>query len=425
MPRKPISISQLNAYIAKLISTDTALSDIAAFGEVSNFKVHGSGHVYFSLVDEGSRIDCFLPSGIYRGLGFKLADGAEVVAEGYVNVYEKGGRYSLTIRRLVSGGQGDLSQAFEQLKQKLAEKGYFDESHKKPLPVFPKTIAVVTSNTGAAINDIRKIITSRNSVADILIFPTLVQGEGAAEMIASRIRQANADFPEADVMIVGRGGGSSEDLWAFNEEAVADAIFHSKIPVISAVGHETDFTIADFVADRRAETPTAAVMMAAPDTDELAEDLDMALGQIRRRVSGLASNMELRLRANNMGALISRLKQGISERETHTAALLERISVAMRAKVGRAPEFERHLSSIRNAVHKMVDRAAYRAQGQSERIDALNPLGVLTRGYAIIEVDGGGVVSQASALAPGQGICARFADGTATATVKEVELDGK
>jgi len=307
VPKKPIRVSQLNAYLARLIASDGVLSDVAVTGEISNFKLHGSGHVYFSLIDEMSRIDCFLPSGIYRGIGMDLSDGKEVVAEGYVNVYEKGGRYSLTIRRLVAAGQGDLSLAFERLKKKLSEKGYFEEVHKKPLPSFPERVAIVTSETGAAVQDMLKIIQARNSVADVFVFPTLVQGAGAAEMIAARIRQVNEDYPETDVMIVGRGGGSAEDLNAFNEEAVADAIFNSVIPVISAVGHETDFTIADFVADVRAETPTAAAAMAVPDTGELLDDIEALFSQVKSGIKGRLSNMELKLRVNNINALLGAL----------------------------------------------------------------------------------------------------------------------
>ena len=420
MARKPVRVSQLNAYLARLIAADGVLSDIAVIGEVSNFKRHGSGHVYFSLKDEASRVDCFLPAGVYGGLGFRLADGVEAVAEGYVNVYEKGGRYSLTVRRITEAGQGDLALAFERLKQKLSEKGYFDEAAKKPLPAFPLSIAIVTSETGAAVNDMVKIITSRNNVVDILIFPTLVQGEGAADMIAGRIRQVNADYADTDVIIVGRGGGSSEDLAAFNEEAVADAIYGSRIPVISAVGHETDFTIADFVADRRAETPTAAAALAAPDTWELAEDVEEVFAQVRGCMTALVSRSGLRLRANNMDALLGRLKSGISERAMHADALKASIQGAARMKAGRGAELSSIKASICNIVHGRAERAAYRVRLQAEKLEVLDPLRVLSRGYAIIEDQGGRAVSRAAELQPGQKISARFADGRAAAAVEDV-----
>ncbi|MCL1896520.1 MAG: exodeoxyribonuclease VII large subunit [Clostridiales bacterium] len=420
MARKPVRVSQLNAYIARLLASDGVLSDLAVTGEVSNFKRHGSGHVYFSLVDEASRIDCFLPSSVFERLGFAVSDGAEVLAEGYINVYEKGGRYSLTIRRLSMSGQGDLAQAFEMLKKKLSEKGYFDEGKKKPLPAFPLSIAIVTSGTGAAVNDMVKIITSRNSVADILIFPTLVQGEGAADMIASRIRQVNADFAGTDVIITGRGGGSSEDLWAFNEEAVADAIFFSKIPVISAVGHETDFTIADFVADRRAETPTAAAALAAPDTLELSEDIEAVFAQMKSSMTALLSRAGMRLRASNMEALIGRLKSGISERGTHAASLLASMQRTVRAKTERRAELDALRGGMRHAVSAGAERAGYRLQAQAEKIDALDPLKVLSRGYAIVEDADGRAVSRASVLKEGQTIGARLSDGRIVAVVEDV-----
>ena len=403
MDRKPIRVSQLNSYLAKLIAADSVLSDVSVVGEISNFKVHGSGHVYFSLIDEASRIDCFLGSGVYRGLGIKLRDGAEIVAEGYVNVYEKGGRYSLSIRRLFESGQGDQSIEFEKLKKKLSEKGYFNEERKKALPSFPHKIAIVTSETGAAVNDMTKIITSRNSVADILIFPTLVQGEGAAEMIAARIRQINAMYPEADVIITGRGGGSSEDLAAFNHEAVADAIFESSIPVISAVGHETDFTISDFVADRRAETPTAAAMLSCPDTQELSDDIESLLSRIRGGVIRLASSYELRVRANNMEALVGCLKSGAKERGARVKALRSEMRTTTRAK---------------------LDKAKYNTSARYEKLEALNPLNVLLRGYAIVEDESGRAVTGASALSAGDETTLRFADGRANATVKNIELGG-
>ena len=403
MARKPIRVSQLNSYLARLIAADGMLSDVSVVGEVSNFKAHGSGHVYFSLIDETSRIDCFLGSNVYRGLGFKFRDGSEIVAEGYVNIYEKGGRYSLTIRKMFESGQGALAADFERLKKKLSEKGYFDEARKKPLPAFPGLISIVTSETGAAVNDMIKIISTRNSVVDVMIFPTLVQGEGAAEMIASRIRQINKDYPHTDVIITGRGGGSSEDLAAFNEEVVADAIFESVIPVISAVGHETDFSISDFVADRRAETPTAAAVMACPDTEELSEDIDELLSRVRNGVSRLAARCDLQLRANNMAALTGKLKNGYAERLTHLKAVRMQID---------------------NAIRMKLEKSSHRAQSQSDRLEALSPLRVLSRGYAIVEDAKGLAVAGAGSLTEGEDIGIRFSDGRAGATVKSVIVGG-
>ena len=422
--RKPIGVSQLNAYIARLIAADGALSDVCVTGEVSNFKVHGTGHVYFSLKDKGSTVSCFLPAGIFRGLGFEIEDGAEVVIEGYVNVYEPGGRYSLTVRRMTASGQGDLSARFEALKKKLLEKGYFDEGRKRALPVFPLSVAIVTSATGAAVADMQRIITERNSVCDVLIFPTLVQGEGAAEMIASRVRQINRDYSFVDVMIVGRGGGSSEDLWAFNEEVLADAIFESAVPVISAVGHEVDFTISDFVADVRAATPTAAAALAVPDTGELREDLEALISQVRGGVRGAVSRAELRVRANNMGALIGRLKSGVSERGTHARALYGMIQRAVHEHAGGVVVLNRLREALGRSVCLRVERAEYRVSALGEKLGVLNPAGVLLRGYAIVEDETGRAVSSVRGLKEGQRIRARLADGRVSAVVDEVSKGG-
>ena len=424
MARKPIRVSQLNSYIARLVAADGVLSDVSLIGEISNFKVHGSGHVYFSLIDESSRIDCFLGSGIYRGLDFRLQDGMEIVAEGYVNVYEKGGRYSLNIRRFTESGQGGLSADFEKLKNKLSEKGYFDEDRKKAIPSFPHKIAIVTSETGAAVNDMLKIITTRNSVVDIFIFPTLVQGGGAAEMIASRVRQVNKEYPGTDVIIVGRGGGSSEDLAAFNEEVLADAIFESAIPVVSAVGHETDFSISDFVADKRAETPTAAAVLVCPDTDELLEDAEALFSRMRGGVSRLASGYELRIRANNMEALLGQLKSGVSERNAHLSSLVSRVRSSAGETKRRIRDIDFMRAAMRNAVKTKAEKASYSVWGQAEKLEALNPLRILSRGYAIVEDSAGKAVIRASALKAGDETHIKFSDGHAGATISEVILGG-
>jgi exodeoxyribonuclease VII large subunit len=408
-----------------MIAADGVLSDISVTGEVSDCKLHGSGHVFFSLADEMSRIDCFLPGAVFRSLSFAPADGMEIVAEGFVSVYEKGGRYSLSIRRLTAAGRGDLAQSFEKLKQKLAAKGYFDEARKKALPVFPLSVAVVTSDTGAAIEDMLKIIRTRNSVCDVLVFPTLVQGHGAAAMIAARIRQVNAGFADTGVIIVGRGGGSSEDLSAFNAETVADAIYASKIPVISAVGHETDFTIADFVADRRAETPTAAAALAVPDTAELRGDLEALLGVLESRTRGIVSRLVLRMRANNMGALILRLKSGLAERGAHTGSLRLRLDHGARRAVGRGARAALLRVNLQNAAERKMERFAARSEACMEKLDALSPLRVLSRGYAIIEDADGRAVTCAGALKAGQAVNAHFADGSAEMGVRTVTVYGR
>ena len=273
MALRLVSVTQLNDYIGRVLQTDPLLGNISVIGEISNLKYHSSGHVYFSLVDEGSKVNCFLPSSYAQTLPWRLGDGMEAVARGYINVFKKGGTYTLFVRSLEVSGDGSLAAAFQLLKDKLQQEGLFDPAHKKPIPVIPKKVGIVTSETGAAVRDILKIIQSRTKMTDVIVFPVLVQGEGAAADISAMLDYINENYTDIDTLIVGRGGGSMEDLWAFNEEPVARAIYRSRIPVISAVGHETDFTISDFAADKRAETPTAAAEMAVPNDDKLKEKL--------------------------------------------------------------------------------------------------------------------------------------------------------
>ena len=284
MGLKPVKVSQLNNYIKRILQSDPILGSVSVIGEISNLKFHNSGHVYFSLKDEKSRINCFLAADNVDAVEDMLVEGNEVTARGYIYLYERGGSYSLNVRTMESAGRGDLAAAFEKLKAKLEKEGIFDPAHKKVLPFFPQKVAVVTSPTGAAVRDIVKIITGRNDCVDIVIYPVLVQGPYAAEEIAHAIKDINENHSDVDIIITGRGGGSMEELWAFNEECVARSIYGSDIPVISAVGHETDFTISDFAADRRAETPTAAAQMAVPDTKEL-----------RDRIEALCTEMKLSL----------------------------------------------------------------------------------------------------------------------------------
>lgn len=264
MAVKPVSVSQLNSYISRVMSCDPILMNVSVQGEIANLTKHSSGHWYFSLKDNSSKINCFLASSRVEHLRFELDEGMEITAFGNVSVYEKGGYYSLNIRDVEIQGEGALQIAFEKLKKKLEEEGLFNEEHKRPLPEFPGKIGVITSPTGAAIRDIVTTVKRRNPLVDILLYPALVQGEGSAASISEAIENMNRSFPELDLLIVGRGGGSAEDLWSFNEETVARAVFNSDIPVISAVGHEVDTVITDYVADVRAATPTAAAELAVP-----------------------------------------------------------------------------------------------------------------------------------------------------------------
>lgn len=294
MALRPITVTQLNDYIARVFDSDTLLMNVAVTGEISNLKYHSSGHVYFSLNDENSKVNCFLPSSYVRSLKYELGDGLEITATGKVNVYRRGGYYSLFVRNIQVAGEGNLSMAFQLMKEKLEKEGLFDPAHKKPIPVFPGKIGILTSSTGAAVRDIIKIIRSKNEMVDIMVFPVQVQGEGAAQDIADTLRFVNDNYDDIDTLIVGRGGGSQEDLWAFNEEVLARAIYDSRIPVISAVGHEIDFSISDFVADLRAETPTAAADLAVPDIGELVDKLDKFSAEMLQDLKNLFRVGELK-----------------------------------------------------------------------------------------------------------------------------------
>ncbi|MBR4173565.1 MAG: exodeoxyribonuclease VII large subunit, partial [Clostridia bacterium] len=263
------TVSQLNSYMKRLIESQEPISDIWIKGEISNFKEHYSGHLYITLKDDGGVLKAVMFKSAAQNLTFKPEDGMRVLARGRVGVYEQSGTYQLYINEMTPDGVGELYIAYEKLKKRLQEEGLFDDSHKKPIPKYPERVGVVTATTGAAVRDIINVITRRYPYCEIIIYPSLVQGAGAKENIVEAIEYFNENNL-CDTLIVGRGGGSIEDLWAFNEEIVARAIYASKIPIISAVGHETDFTIADFVADLRAPTPSAAAEIAVPSQIELA-----------------------------------------------------------------------------------------------------------------------------------------------------------
>ncbi|MDR3225714.1 MAG: exodeoxyribonuclease VII large subunit [Clostridiales Family XIII bacterium] len=395
---KPVRVSQLNAYIHRVVSADPVLSNISVIGEISNFKHHNNGHVYFSLKDATAKVNCFLPGGVFAALPYEIGDDIEVTASGYINVYEKGGTYSLNIRELTMEGAGNLAAAFEKLKEKLTAEGLFDPSRKKPLPAFPHTVAIVTSGTGAAIEDMLKIITAKNAFVDILIYPTLVQGPGAAAQIAAGIAYINEAYPRTDVIITGRGGGSVEELWAFNEETVARAIFASAIPVISAVGHETDVTIADFVADRRAETPTAAADMAVPD-----------MRDVRRWMDHMLSLM-----TDNLSAKTDRMKMRID------ACALPRLGDMLLGKVNLSrAEAERAAAAMQSDVNAIIERGARSAELFNERLRASDPARIMSMGYAAL-LSGEKNIRSVADLSPGDKITARMADGSAELTVEGI-----
>ena len=379
MALKPVTVTQLNEYISRVLMTDPLLGNISVTGEISNLKFHQSGHVYFSIIDQNSKINCFLPQTYVKNLNYALGDGLEVIIHGYVNVYKKGGAYTLFVRSIEVAGEGNLSMAFELLKKKLDQEGLFDPKYKKPIPKFPKKIGIVTSETGAAVRDILKIIKSRTSMVDVYIFPVLVQGPDAARDIASMLAFINDKYQDLDVLIVGRGGGSTEDLWAFNEEVLARAVFASKIPVISAVGHEIDFTICDFVADMRAETPTAAAEKATPDDTLLLDRIN-------------------------------------SFRDCMVSDLNSKISYSKLL-------CDKYLSEMCDLLQRRIDRLQHKLDQCLLSLEENNPANVLAKGYAILETEGGNVVNSIEQLKENTVYTIHLKDGNVQFTISNIKKE--
>lgn len=402
MAVKPINVSQLNGYIKRILQTDPLLGNVSVIGEVSNLKFHGSGHVYFSLKDMDSRLNCFLPAERAENLRYELSEGMEITASGYIYLYERGGSYSLNIRDIEVAGLGNLSIAFEKLKEKLEKEGLFDTKYKKEIPFFPEKIAVVTSETGAAIRDILKIIKNKNNYVDILIYPVLVQGPAAAGQIADAISNINELYPDIDTIIVGRGGGAMEELWAFNEEVVARSIFNSRIPVISAVGHETDVTISDFVADRRAETPTAAAGMAVPDIGEL----KAYIKELKQRLI-LSAQSCIRYRELQLAGLeLSAFRRDLESRIVVEQMRLDHIKTQnVHYITNRIDEYEKRINLYR------------------ESLRSLDPKAIMARGYSAVMDQEGKLVSSIGQLHKDQELTVVFKDGQADCTVEDVRRD--
>lgn len=400
MGLKPVPVGQLNNYIGRVLKTDPILSNISVVGEISNLKYHSSGHVYFSLKDDSSRVNCFLSWGNLQNISCPLEEGMEVVAAGFISVYERGGYYSLNVRDIEVNGRGQLAAAFEKLKAKLGEEGLFREEHKKELPFFPLKIAVVTSETGAAVRDIIRTIKNKNKVVDILVYPVLVQGPTASGEISSAIDDINVNHKDVDVIITGRGGGSMEELWAFNEEAVARSIYESEIPVISAVGHETDFTISDFIADRRAATPTAAAEMAVPDTGELEAELDRISLEMTSDLGLAIARRKERLEALNPTAFARNLKSRILYEQVNADRLIEVMGDAMNNR----------LVSARNRVEML-----------REFIESSNPKAILARGYSVVTDNSGKIIRSTDELSEGLGVNIETGNGTAEAVITGIK----
>ena len=397
MAQNVLTITQLNEYIRGKLDSDTLLNQVAVKGEISNYKLYPSGHHYFTLKDETSALKCVMFKGNALRLRFRPENGMKIIAMGKVSVYPRDGAYQLYCTAMAMDGVGDLYAAFEQLKKKLAAQGLFDPAHKKALPAYPGTIGIITSSAGAAIHDMLRILRKRYPLTQVKLLPVRVQGAEAPGEITAAIRYANY-YKLADLLIVGRGGGSIEDLWAFNDEQVAWAIYESQIPVISAVGHEPDVTISDFVADLRAATPSNAAELAVPDRDALAQNLDSM--------------------SASMAASLSRQLKGAQQHLNVLAA-----SPALRSPTGYLEQREKSLEMLKNrmiaAQNQNVHRKNQRYIAAVSKLDAMSPLKVLTRGYSMAQTERGEVLRSVSQVDLGERIQISLSDGTLSATVME------
>ena len=403
MAQNVLSITQLNEYIRGKMDNDALLNQVAVRGEISNYKLYPSGHHYFTLKDESSALRCVMFKGNAARLRFRPENGMKVIAMGKVSVFPRDGAYQLYCTAMAMDGVGDLYAAFEQLKKKLAAQGLFDPAHKKPLPRYPGTIGIITSSAGAAVHDMLRILNKRYPLTKVRLLPVRVQGAEAPGEIAAAIGYAN-HYKLADLLIVGRGGGSIEDLWAFNDERVAYAIYQSQIPVISAVGHEPDVTISDFVADLRAATPSNAAELAVADQDALRQSLD---------------GMET--------AMATALQQRLRSAQRHLDVLSA--SPALRSPTGYIEQREKSLELMKNrmisAQNQNLTRKNQRYIAAVSKLDAMSPLKVLTRGYSMAQTEKGDVLRSVKQVELGERIRISLSDGNLSAMVMEKKEEAK
>ena len=393
------SVSDVNKYIKSIISGDVVLQNLTVVGEISNFKAHYTGHLYFSLKDSNALIKCVMFKSSVGSLTFKPQDGTKVIVTGSVSVFERDGTYQIYVKSMTEDGVGSLAQQFEELKKKLEAQGYFDPMHKIAIPAFPKTLAVITSSTGAVIRDIINVATRRFPGVHIRLLPVAVQGPSAAKQIAYAIDCANK-YNLGEVIIVGRGGGSLEDLWPFNEEIVANAIYKSELPVISAVGHETDFTICDFVADLRAPTPSAAAELAVPNVaEENIRIRDMALS-MQKALNNIISYEKLTIQNLRSNRFLSDPFEYVNVQR------MDLDSITM---------------SLNHSVEQIVSKEKLVLNKLDTALSALNPFSVLERGYTAVSDSQDKPITDVAKLAVGADINLKFRDGLARCKVLEVE----
>ena len=419
--RNVYSVSQVNRYIRNMFSEDAFLHSVLVRGEVSNCKYHSSGHIYFTLKDASGTLSCVMFAGRRRGLSFRMQEGDQVIAAGTVDVYERDGRYQLYADRIIRDGIGLLNARYEELKRKLEESGMFDEIYKKPIPRYIRTLGVVTAPTGAAVQDIINISLRRNPYLQIILFPAIVQGAAAAPSICEGIRRL--DDLGVDTMIIGRGGGSIEDLWAFNEEMVAEAVFACRTPVISAVGHETDTVITDYVADLRAPTPSAAAELAVFSYDQFQKDLrlyeDHLTGAMENRLTALSRNTESLRRELVHLSPASRIR----DRRMYTAQCADKLSTAMERKIRDARIRADRSERLQNRMDRKLSESVHRMQVFAAQLEQRSPVAKLSGGYGFVSDMDGNTVSSVEQAAPGCILNIRLRDGKIETTVNEVRRE--
>ena len=398
MARNVYTVTQVNAYIKNMFTQDYMLQLLYVKGEVSNCKYHSSGHIYFTLKDQKGTMNCVMFAGNRSGLAFRMSEGQQVIVLGTVDVYERDGKYQLYAKQIILDGAGLLYEKYEQLKKELQELGMFAPEYKRPIPKFIKTLGVVTADTGAAVRDIIQIATRRNPYVQIILYPAIVQGEQAAESIVKGIRAL--EHLGVDVMIVGRGGGSIEDLWAFNERAVAQAVFDCSVPIISAVGHETDTTIIDYVSDLRAPTPSAAAELAVYDIRQLNDILLNYQGQLERSLRQCVATKREKIKQYELQLKYMNPANRIREKRTHLLRAEERIEELM----------QQIMRKKRHALDLYI-----------ERMNGLSPLHKLSSGYSYVVNNEGKNIRSVQNVNAGEEICIHVTDGDITALVKDVK----
>lgn len=419
MNDKYISVSQLTRYIKYKIDNDVNLNEVFLKGEISNFKAHSRGHFYFTLKDEGSRINAIMFASQTKKIKFVPQDGMKVLVTGKISVFEANGGYQIYVNEMLEDGVGNLYIAYEQLKKKLENEGLFNKDHKKEIPHIPKRVGVVTAPTGAAIKDIISTIKRRWPLTEIYLFPSLVQGEDAKEDIVKQIKKAENFYLPLDTLIVGRGGGSIEDLWPFNEEIVARAIYECKVPTISAVGHEIDFTIADFVADLRAPTPTGAAEMAVPQLSDMKNYLNQVNIRLNNTINNKINNNKRKLNDIMARNIFKNPMIIYEKKELYFDSILERLKFSLKSLTSAK---EKELIKVKNSYilknpHQLLEKKGNKYLQLVSKLETLSPLLTLQRGYTMTKKEGK-VITKSTDLKIKDIIEIVFSDGSVNAEIK-------